>query len=1023
MVRTRKSAAHRPSRYRPHLLALEARLPLGDGVLGLLVGTALLPPHAAPAAVPPAPQPTGAPVVGRVSNPSTWLDGLETRPTAPAFAGAPSAAPAALDWVPLTDPFAATARRRPETLFPSPQRQQGPDAAPLLALRAPEEHAASPFRSATPALLAATPHSDSVLLLTLAALHQPEASARPAEATPAQEAQVKASFGRLPLSFEANVGQADAKVDFLTRGPGYALYLSAAEATMVLQPPGDEAAGRAGGVNPLVQGASVDWPRDRGVDTPRSPEEPPAIVRMQVLGGNPAASASGVDRLPGVVNYFLGNDPSQWHTGIATYGRVAYDDVYPGIDLVWYGSQSQLEYDFVVSPGADPSAIRLGFWGAERVEIDAGGDLVLHAGGQELRQHAPFVYQEVSGQQQEVASRFVLEGQQVRFAMGAFDAGRPLVIDPVLSYSTFLGGSGLDWGFGLAVDPASGDVLVTGNTQSTNFPTANPLQATHGGGFDDVFLTRLNAAGTALVYSTYLGGNNPDFGYAIAVDPAGGVLVTGETHSTNFPTANPLQATNRGGADVFVTRLNAAGSALIYSTYLGGSNWDIAYALAVDPASGHALVTGRTASNNFPTANPLQAANRGSADVFVTRLNATGSALVYSTYLGGSNYDSAGDLAVDPNGDVLLTGGTFSTDFPTLNPLQASNRGSWDGFVTRLSATGSALVYSTYLGGSDQDGFGSLTVDRASGDVLITGQTASTNFPTANPLQAAHAGGYYDAFVTRLNRAGSALIYSTYLGGNDHDTGLALTVDGASGDVLIAGITNSTNFPTANPLQPTLRGSYDAFVTRLNRAGSALVFSTYLGGSGEDTGNHLALDAAGNTYLIGYTQSPNFPTAHAFQPTYGGFFDVFVAKISTVTVPPTIDCSVGRSLLWPPNHRLVDVGLDVVVIPGEDPNPTLRIQVYGNDGADPSDAAGIGPVGLRLRAERQGGGSGRVYLIVATATDASGNAGFDVCAVVVPHDRSPASVARVVAQAAAAEAYYREFGEVPPGYALLGEGP
>lgn len=242
---------------------------------------------------------------------------------------------------------------------------------------------------------------------------------------------------------------------------------------------------------------------------------------MQLVGGNPTPRVTGADELPGKVNYFLGNNSAKWHTNVATYARVEYDEVYPGIDLVYYGNQGQLEYDFVVAAGADPDMIQLGFSGAERLEIDAQGDLVLHAGDLQIRQHKPLVYQEVSGQRQEVASRFVLEGQQVRFAVGPYDASRPLVIDPVLSYSTYLGGNADDSGYAVAVDPATDDALVTGVTWSTNFPTANPLQASNRGRAD-VFVTRLNAAGSTLVYSTYLGGIAWDYGYALTLDPASG---------------------------------------------------------------------------------------------------------------------------------------------------------------------------------------------------------------------------------------------------------------------------------------------------------------------------------------------------------------------------------------------------------------------------------------------------------------------------------------------------------------------
>jgi hypothetical protein len=623
----------------------------------------------------------------------------------------------------------------------------------------------------------------------------------------------------MPLSFEANAGQADSSVQFLAHGSDYGLHLTGTEAVMVLSQTESASSWRAGGVNPL------SWPDTQGANAPRSPS---AVVRMQMLGGNTAPAVVGLDPLRGKVNYFLGNDPAKWHTHISTFAKVEYQNVYPGVNLDYYGHQGQLEYDFVVAPGVDPHVIDLSFSGADQLTIDGQGDLVLQAGGQDIIQHKPVVYQEVNGARQEIPSAFVLStghlpltAQQVGFRLGGYDPSRPLVIDPVLSYSTYLGGSSIDYGLGIAVDPTTGDALVTGRTTSTDFPTANPLQPSLGGPFaGNAFVTRLSADGSALVYSTYLGGSDffGETGSGIAVDPTtGDALVTGFTGSTDFPTANPLQPTNHGGGDAFVARLTADGSALVYSTYLGGSEFDEAYGIAVDPTTGDALVTGRTYSTNFPTANPLQPTNHGDADAFVARLSADGSALVYSTYLGGGSYDDGDGIAVDPiTGDALVTGYTSSTNFPTANPLQPTNGGGGDAFVARLSADGSALIYSTYLGGIGTDeGYG-IAVDPTTGDALVTGFTGSTNFPTANALQPNFGGGNFDAFVARLSADGGALVYSTYLGGSGNDWGQGIAVDPATGDALVTGTTFSTNFPTANPFQPNYGGGYDAFVARMS---------------------------------------------------------------------------------------------------------------------------------------------------------------------------------------------------------------
>ena len=596
-------------------------------------------------------------------------------------------------------------------------------------------------------------------------------------AAPVGKVQIQQNYGKMALSFEANVGQADPAVHFLAHGPGYGLYLKSTEAVMVLQ----QGLGARGQGLGMGDGTAIPT-RSVGEDpasltASAQAATTAAVVRMQVLGGNPTAAVVGEDPLPGRVNYFLGNDPAQWHTNIATYAKVEYQQVYPGINLDYYGSGQGLEYDFVVAPGADPGQIRLGFVGADGVAVNAQGDLVVHAAGQDIVQHKPVVYQQVNGNRQEIASVFVVqdkssgdtlapreipvltqpgspaETQEVGFRLGIYDASQPLVIDPVLSYSTYLGGSGADGGFGIAVDPTTGDALVTGWTTSTDFPTANPLQPNLGGG-GDAFVARLRADGSALVYSTYLGGTGDDYGYGIAVDPAtGDALVTGWTQSTNFPTANPLQPTYGGGYyNAFVARLRADGSALVFSTYLGGSGVDRGLGIAVDPTTGDVLVTGDTGSTDFPTANPLQPNFGGGDDVFVARLRADGSALVYSTYLGGTGDDYGYGIAVDPaTGDALVTGLTESTNFPTANPLQPTNHGVEDAFVARLSANGSALVYSTYLGGSDNDEGTSIAVDPTTGDALVTGVTYSTNFPTANPLQPTYGGGYFDAFVARIS--------------------------------------------------------------------------------------------------------------------------------------------------------------------------------------------------------------------------------------------------------------------------------
>src|SRR5437762_2572310 len=466
----------------------------------------------------------------------------------------------------------------------------------------------------------------------------------------AAEARVSQSYGKLPLHFEANQGQTHQDVRFLARGAGYSLYLTAGEAVLVLTKP-----------NP-------DATQARGT---------PVVVRMSVVGAAPKPLVSGLDELPGKANYLIGN-PAKWRTNVPTYAKVHYRAVYPGIDLVYYGNQRQLEYDFVVAPGADPNRIVLGFQGAERLEINAEGELVLHAAGEVIRQRVPVIYQEINGVRTKIEGRYVLkDAHRVGFQVAAYDPSRPLVIDPTLVYATYLGGSGGEAGGGIAVD-AAGAAYVTGTTGSTDFPTTpGAIQTTYGGGGTfplregDAFVTKLNAAGTALVYSTYLGGSSKDVASGIAVDAAGAAYVTGYTASTDFTAGctdpcTVLNGTLNFAFDAFVTKLNPTGTALVYSTYLGGSSGDVSYGIAVD-AAGAAYVTGFTGSRDFTAGctapcTVLNGSLGGFRDAFVTKINAAGTALVYSTYLGGSGSEEGHGIAVDTAGAAYVTGWTNSPD-------------------------------------------------------------------------------------------------------------------------------------------------------------------------------------------------------------------------------------------------------------------------------------------------------------------------------------------------------------------------
>ncbi|MEO7725271.1 MAG: SBBP repeat-containing protein [Chthoniobacterales bacterium] len=663
---------------------------------------------------------------------------------------------------------------------------------------------------------------------------------------------------------------------FLSRGSGYNLFLTNREAVLVLSKP----------EKPAPRPAN----KATRASLSQEPKRQSTVLRTQLIAANPAGKVTGEEELAGKVNYFIGRDPAKWRTDVATYAKIRYEEVYPGIDLVYYGNQGQLEYDFVVGPGADPARIGLKVAGAQKVSLNGEGQLVVQTAGGTVRWDKPTVYQQAGGERRAVKGKYVLRrGHELGFEVAAYDTTKPLIIDPTLVYSTFLGGSNTDFGYATAVDTA-GNAYVTGNTSSKDFPTTPGVFQQNRGQQDAAFVTELNPTGTAVLYSTYLGGNGSESGYAIAVDTAGKVYLTGNTSSSDFPTTpEAFQTTFQGTLDVFVTELNATGSALLYSTYLGGSDFDYGFAIAVG-VSGNAFVTGETTSANFPTTTGAFQTTYGGGlrDAFVTELNPTGTGLIYSTYLGGSGEESGTGMAVDTSGNAYVTGSTGSSDFPTTaGAFQTTKNGVFftDAFVTKLNPTGTGLLYSTYLGGIMSDQSGGIVVD-TSGNAYITGTTSSSDFPTTAGAYQTTRIGEDDAFVTELNPSATGLSYSTYLGGSVGETGTGIAVN-TSGNAYVTGQTSSPDFPTtAAAFQTTYGGGLtDAFVTELNPTGASLLYSTYFGGSGFESGRGIAVGTSGNAYLTGLTGSSDFPTtAGAFQTTFGGgVYDAFVAKFETVS--------------------------------------------------------------------------------------------------------------------------------------------
>ena len=659
----------------------------------------------------------------------------------------------------------------------------------------------------------------------------------------------------LPLVFEQNAGQAAGNVRFLARTERGRLLLAPGESVL-----------------------------ERGARPP---------VRIALHGARMDAPLEGLDPLPGHSNYVIGNDPSRWITGVAQFARVRYRGVYDGIDLVYHGRSGELEYDFVVAPGRDPSAIALAIGGAERVSLAANGDLLITASGGELRHRRPVLYQEIGGRRVGVDGRFELAGaNEVCFRVGTYDRRFALVIDPVLQFVTFVGGNGEERGAFLGID-AAGNSYVTGATLSADYPVetgAYQSSKSTGDIGGDVFVSKISADGQRLLYSTYFGGRGEDVGIGIAVDGNGNAYVSGRTASDNFPvTAGAFQRNYGGDADAFVLKLNPSG-APVYSTYFGGSAFDGAIDVAIDNA-GSAYFCGETRSSNMPRRNAFQNTPPGGPlDSFAAKLNAAGSDIVYATYLGGSAADSCRGMRVDNAGHAYIAGETSSFNFPVLNAIQAAKRGgegATDGFLLKLSPAGSSLIYSTYLGGSYNDAVRDVALTR-DGTVCLTGYTYSPDFPAVRQIYPKRDGANSaDAFVTVIGANGAEIEFSTFLGGQRNDAGNRLVID-SRGTVYVAGGTVSADFPVSyNATQRVNRGAQDIFVARIRpqrtaqSRPAALLFSTFFGGTGEDSGTGVAVDSFESIYLSGITTpARDFPSMRSSNDRGGGLSDAFVAKLS-----------------------------------------------------------------------------------------------------------------------------------------------
>lgn len=607
------------------------------------------------------------------------------------------------------------------------------------------------------------------------------------------------------------------------------------------------------------------------------------LVRLNFEGAN-KVTPRGRDPLPQAMNFFIGNDPARWQTGVRSYREIVYEDLYDGTDLVYRLGQQGLKYDFIVSPGADPSLIRMAYEGGESLDVNT-ESLVLHTAAGEIRDDG--LVATAGGDS--VKCEFARVGILVAgFYCGRWDHSRTLVIDPLV-WAMYLGGSDDDYAIAVALD-ASGNALVAGDTYSTDFPaTPGAYDLTFGN--TDAFVAKLSEDGSFLLWATYLGGSTDDGVWAIALDALGNVIVTGHTWSADFPsTPGAYDAVHNGGVDVFVATLSADGSSLLWSTFLGGSEreWPSAHAL---DAFGNIVVAGYTYSTDFPTTPGAYdiTYNGGLVDTFAAKLSANGSTLLWATFLGGTGPDWANALVLDGLGNPVMAGETFSTDLPvTVGAFDVTKAGSWDGFVAKLNSNGSSLLWATYLGAGDTDSIGVLAID-TSGNPIAAGSTYSADFPVTPGAYDVTFNGAYDTFVARLSEDGSSLLWSTFLGGRFLDRPQALTLD-RSGNIIVAGITNSTDFPvTPDAYDATLDGLADSFVARLNADGSSLLWATYFGGSENDWVDDFRFSASGSLIIAGGTNSTDFPTTTgAYDVTHNGADDAFVAELELPNIPPTI---------------------------------------------------------------------------------------------------------------------------------------
>jgi uncharacterized protein (TIGR03437 family) len=724
---------------------------------------------------------------------------------------------------------------------------------------------------------------------------------------------------QLPYTFELNQGQTDPSVRYLARGSGYTLFLTDREAVMKLQ----------------RSAASSE------------------VLRMSLAGGRAPIQVDALDR-EGSSNYFIG-DARNWKRDVPRFARVRYRGVYPGIDILYHSQERQLEYDFVVSPGADPAAIGVRFDGAKRIRVNRAGELEIAMSDGTLVHRRPVAWQEVDGARRAVSANYVVRDGAVGFRLGVYDRSLPLVIDPVVVYSTYIGGNAVDTANAVAVDK-DGNTYLTGETTSNDFPavgtpfTRMQFALTYG------FLMKLNPAGNKIIYSSYIGGSSSTRGLAIAVDADGNAYLGGVTGARDFPLANATQTTQPGLNIGFVTKLNPAGDKLLFSTYLGGERNDRVDALAID-AQGSIYVTGYASSTTLPVVNAFQPKIGGSNDALVAKFAAPNYRIAYCSYLGGTGEDNPFGIAVDGTGAAYVTGYTWSPNLATPGVFQTKMLSSGDGFLARIQP-GGQLGFYTYLGGANEDHPQAIALD-AAGNPVITGSTNSKNYPITDNAIQKELKGYVDAFVTKMDANGTKVLYSTYLGGTQAtgtqymEEGRAIAID-RQGNIVVAGVTNSADFPSVRAVQQ-YGGGTDAFLTVLNTAGDRILYSTAIGGSKEDMAHGIAVDPSGAVYVGGHTQSADYPMKGALRSAYAGSQEGFLTKIcdpALVLSSTSLSFVATRSQLIPPTQNVTvnactpipftvaSTGAFLTVTPGSgSTNATLGVKADGT-GLKPGDYNG-----------------------------------------------------------------------------------